>query len=274
MPDTIDYYDTNLFGERLTKMREARYSLYAQYKDLGVAIPANKEKYKHCENQTTFADSLIVSRQSYNSWENGTMPSLNNILLLCERLDCSIDYLLGGDDRPLGEPYRVAHFYSKIDTTIIEHCRDNPNYRDFLNYIMNPQKCSGLIEAIDLIQWKDYVSKIRIPEIGEKLRFRIIDCYNHYIAIHNISDINISTYKKYFEHSLRIDEADIKESVSEEDFESYKDSSGIFNYAKFINNIAEKSFEPLRNYTNWETQKDIFSKLFRDSLQGYIENFD
>ena len=136
---------------------------------------------------------------------------------------------------------------------------------------MNPEKCSDLIEAIELIQWKDYVSKIGLPEMGQKLKQKIIESYNRYIAIHNISDININTYKKHLEKTLIIEEVDIKEDVSAEVFDTYRDTSGRFNYLKFINNIAETTFQPLRNYTNWETQKDIFANMFREQLQHYID---
>lgn len=278
-PDTYDYYDTSLFGERLRKMRETRKAEYLDYMKFVKGTKdepkvRSKEKYKCCENQTAFADKLGISRQTVNSWENGRIPPLDQLIMICGILDCSIDYLLGGVESELFGPIKVAHYFSGIKASIIEHCRSNPNYLDFLNYMMNPDKCQSMINTIEIINWRDYNSSIQIRDINNPLKDIIIQNYNYFISTTPIGKINIDSFRSSFNAMPQINTEIIKDSLSAKLFETFLNSNGSFSYSKFTQYIANETFEPLRNYTNLETQKSILSKSFSDSLQQYIENPD
>lgn len=51
--------------------------------------------------QSTLAEKMDVSRQAISSWELGeTVPSLENLMRLGELYGVSVDYLVGGGERP------------------------------------------------------------------------------------------------------------------------------------------------------------------------------
>ena len=96
-----NHYDINLISKRIKEMRKLR-----------------------GYTQVELADSIGVQRQAIINWEkekNNTLPAIENLVDLCEILDCSMDYLLGSVDSPEIEPISKASHYSGISAEIIRY---------------------------------------------------------------------------------------------------------------------------------------------------------
>lgn len=65
---------------------------------IGAMIKQNREAQGL--TQTDLAEKLFISRQAVSKWENGkAMPSIDNIILISDLLDVSLDQLVKGDEQ-------------------------------------------------------------------------------------------------------------------------------------------------------------------------------
>lgn len=120
-------------------------------------------------SQEALAEKLHVSRQAISKWELGiTLPEIENVLVISEFFDVSIDYLLKDDiqfdshdnlDRVIIKFLASAQDMDKISKELIEITRDG---------IIDEQERGRLDNIVDTL---DKISAI-IDEIKSKMNVK------------------------------------------------------------------------------------------------------
>lgn len=120
-------------------------------------------------SQEALAEKLHVSRQAISKWELGiTLPEIENVLVISEFFDVSIDYLLKDDiqfdshdnlDRVIIKFLASAQDMDKISKELIEITRDG---------IIDEQERERLDNIVDTL---DKISAI-IDEIKSKMNVK------------------------------------------------------------------------------------------------------
>lgn len=120
-------------------------------------------------SQEALAEKLHVSRQAISKWELGiTLPEIENVLVISEFFDVSIDYLLKDDiqfdshdnlDRVIIKFLASAQDMDKISKELIEITRDG---------IIDEQERKRLDNIVDTL---DKISAI-IDEIKSKMNVK------------------------------------------------------------------------------------------------------
>ena len=261
MSHIYNKYDTNMLPKRIKAARKLRK-----------------------ETQQSLADKLGTQRQAIINWENesnNTLPSLENLVNLCETLDCSLDYLLGSVDILEIEPISKASHYSGISAEIIRYGIENPNFLDCLNFFMHPNNCGELFNCLTLDAWKTFWIESSMKDINEELKELLIKYYNEYISITPFEEVNKQTYKDFLESKFEETKlsfsvckttANVKikgysENIINQNFYNVKK----FSYPTFINYLVEHTFEPLSHRTIIELQKMKLAKFFVKLFTDYLE---
>ena len=271
-------YNTKSFSSQLKKLRKNRWYLYENFKEM-------YRKYECCKSQETFAESLGVERRTVSSWENGnTLPSIEFVVLICELLDCPIEFLLNEFEIPEIAPISNASLYSGISTDIIRQALDNPEYLDFLNFFMHPKNCSSLLNDITLSNWKQYWINTTLNNLDESLKELITDIFKKFIATTPFYKINERSYKtflksKFPESSLFFSSKLSKTEVTikvKETMEIYKKIiiDETLDYYSFIDYLAKETYMPLMQSSLLELEKNKLANSFIDLLTKYLEESD
>lgn len=272
-------YDKLDFANRIHELRKTRWEKYqSSLKDKN----SPNLKYAYCKTQGSLAIKLGVERRAVNSWENGTSsPSLENLVNLCDLLDCNIDYLLGANDYAEESPIALASHFSGISPEIIKYGRENPDYLECLNYFMLPENCSSLFNKITLATWKKFQIDSSLENIKSPLKEDIFRFFDEFNAITPFNELNKNKYKDFLESKLP------KEKLI---LSSKKSKKGIyikacfipsiyqnffpdkeFDYTAFINYLVDYTFEPLSHNAMIELQKAKLSHAFTNLFTKYLE---
>lgn len=87
--------------------------------------------------QQNVAESLHISRQLYSFYENGKRePNIENLSLLADFFDVSIDYLLGRKEKNLS----MTSLLEKLQLVDKETLDEIENYLDYIIYKKNKTK--------------------------------------------------------------------------------------------------------------------------------------
>ena len=122
--------------------------------DISIINKRIKEARKHKNlTQKELANAIGVNRLAVVEWENdknSTVPSVQNLVAVCNTLDCSMDYLLGAIDTSEIEAIAKAALYSGIKPEIIRYAKEHPNFCECLNFIMNPKNSATIFNSLTL----------------------------------------------------------------------------------------------------------------------------
>lgn len=273
-------YDKKELGNRIHSLRKCRWE---QYKDNQDMPHSPYKKYSCCRTQETLASELDVERRAVSGWETGAnIPSLDNLINLCNKLDCNIDYLLGTDELPEISPIAKASHYSRISSEIIRYGLDNPDYLDCLNFFMHPDNCSDLFNNVTLSAWKEYNVNQELEELKEPLKSTIIDAFEKFRVFTPINNYCKETYKQFLISSLPEKQLmfstkktnkglNIKAClvlIRYQELSLSKESE--HRYDDFINYIVDYTYEPLMNKDVLELQRDRLAKAFITLFTKYL----
>lgn len=284
-------YDTQKIASRLQTLRNERWKQYKDYEKSQEEGNLEKQKeyarfkkYVFCKSQETFAEELNMERRSVGRWENGDTPSIDNIIEICKVLDCSIDYLLGSGDVPDADPISKANLYSGISPEIIRYGKENADYLDCLNFFMLPENCKSIFNDINLSAWKKYWVDSKLTDIKSPLKEMLIESFDEYTAITPFSDICKNSYLQYTKSKLSKDKfvfaggktnggVNIKDCIDKKLYIKFLEDK-TFDFEKFIDYLADNSYEPLTYNAMLEVKKDKLSKEFIKLFTKYLENLD
>lgn len=273
-------YDKLKFGNRIHELRKKRWE---QYKASENDKNNHNRKFVYCKTQGTLAIELGVERRAVNGWETGTnSPSLENLVKLCDRLECNIDYLLGANDYAEISPIALASRFSGIAPEIIKYGKEHHEYLMCLNHFMHPDNCSALFNDITLATWKKYIIDTRLADLKSPLKETIVKAFNDYYAFTSFPNISIDTYKDFLSTAiskefpdLNTNDNKLKElTKSYLSLNLYKKIFGEkhkINYNEFISCMADFTFEPLMQRSHLELQESKLSKLFIKLFEDYLE---
>lgn len=257
-----------------TRLRDLRIERYSQYKQNEGNSESAYQKYKDCKNQESFGNMVGIGRQAVVSWETGdSIPSIKNLIKICDALDCSIDYLLGSGDLPEVDPISKAYIYSGIDPKIIKQCKEDTNYLECLNFFMLPENCSALFNKVTLSAWKKHWIIPKFSGIKEPLIEIIKDIFNTFNATTPFDAISEKKFREFLEHCLSKKKTenkyDFKDYISQEIYEDFS-LNNKFMYSEFLDYLVDETFEPLSQLALIELQKIKLSHTFADLFTKYL----
>lgn len=276
-------YDISIIKERIKEIRLNRWGLYKKNKE---NINTIYKKYACCRTKETLADELEIDRRTLGSWERGkTLPSLENLISLCNLLDCNIEYFLGADEIPYIDTVAKASHFTGISPEIIKHSTDNSNYLDCLNYFMLPKNCATLFNQVTLSNLKNFGIIEKLSDINEPLMGIISNSYEEYYSFTAINEMGIDKYKEYIIKNIPKELVIFSSSKNNEFFINVKEclSSKMYKeflsktnsktkYIDFIDYIAQYTFEPLQNTMFLELQRKKIAETFITLLNNYLSD--
>lgn len=273
-------YDKNTFGQKLTELRKKRWNQYKENQNKRINP---FERYACCKSQETLADALGVERRTIGKWELGTsIPTIDKVSDLCNLLECNIDYLLGAQELIGFSPSVIASHYSGISIDIINHVKEDNEYKDFLNHFMHPDNCSALINSATMTAWREYLSSTEITEIEEPLKTLVTDIFHSYRSFTPINNYSKDGFRTYLYSSLpesrisftpkKLDEcicvsSCISSSKMKELGISNKNSHS---YQIFIDYLANYSFDVLSTKEIIDIQKEYLGQSFVRMFEKYL----
>lgn len=266
-------YDLNCLSERLKMLRKGRWKLYSGNPDR-----EDYQKYSCCKTVESFAMKMDVERRTVGSWESGkSIPSLENIIKICDLLDCQIDYLLGVSDISEIDPFALANKYSDISVEIIKESSRNSRYRDFLNFFMKPDTCKELIDSFEAISWAEYwkEKQLSITNIKKEAIQELENYFYEFCCYTPYENDSLKEYKKFLANKLPKFDNNKKikfnkylktqigtELLSEKNFDEA--------YPIFINYLAEQTYDIFRHNVIIRIKKENLRKDFLAIHEKYV----
>ena len=284
-------YDINKIPERIKKLRKTRWAEFLLFQkrceeNNVTASDIDYKKYECCKNQEELALQLGVERRSVGRWERGkSCPTIENLISICELLDCSMDYLLGcSGDLPEIDPIVKASHYSGISAEIIRYGIENPDYLDCLNFFMQPENCKAIFNHVTLSAWKSYWIDSALVKIKSPFKEQLIEIFNEYNATTPFNEINKKSYEKFLRAKFPKNKKLLMTQKTEKgikikgcfdtiDYSSFFQNSE-FDYDSFIKYLTENTFEPLSYNAMIEIQKSKLGNLFCDLFTQYLEELN
>lgn len=173
-------YDINSFGENLKKLRIDRYK-------------TNPEKYFYCKSNESLAEMLVHDRRTIGNWKkNVSHPNIEDVIKLCNYLDCDMDYLLNASDQPVKSTHEVAE-YTGIEYDNVVSIINNKPLRNFLNYMLSSEEFNTLVSGINNEFINQYISSDILSVYKAPLMNRIKSAYAKFHA--QVSPFEISPEK-------------------------------------------------------------------------------
>lgn len=257
-------YDSNTLAERLKSIR--------------------KERGK---TQLELATEIGVNRQSILNWERGnthSIPSLKNFLDLCSALECNMYYLLGYIDTPEYEPVSLSSHYSKISSEIINYSRNNPTYRDCLNFMMYPDNIKNIFDSLTIDTMKQSWINSSLKGINGEFKEELITYYYEYIYNTPINEVNKASYtaflkRKYPKEKITLsatrskNKLYLKRYISKEIYEKFY-VDGNFQYYNFIRYIADNTFDFLHYQSALDIQLNNLAQKVVALFKKYLNEED
>lgn len=272
-------YDKYKLCKRLKEIRLDRRNLYRSDSD-------TYNKYYCCITQEDFADALKVDRRTIIKWEKGeSIPTLENLLTICDLLDCNIEYFLGADELPYINTIAKTSHFTGIDPKIIEKAISCSDYLDCLNFFMLPENCSELFNKVTLSAWKKFWVNQSLSNIKSPLIDLIKQAFDDFYSFTPFSEITPNNFKAYLIKYIPAEKLDftsitdnesiinIKKSFSSlgyKDFLLKCSSDNIYN--DFINYIVQLTYEPLSNQVFIELQKKKIANKFIETVTQYLSD--
>lgn len=273
-------YDKYLIGKRIKEIRTNRFTLYKTSND------KKHTKYSYCKTQEALADKLNIERRTVGSWERcDTIPSLENLINLCEVLDCNIEYFLGADEIPYINTVSKASYFTGINPEIISLAKEDSDYRDCLNFFMLPSNCNELYNSITLSAWKQFWINDNLDKIKNPLLEIINKAFDKFYLSTPTENINPDTFKKYLVEYLPEDKLIFTETGDDKSYVYIKDCLSLLQYKDFISKctkdnqyiffidyICSLSFNSLQNKIYLELHKKKIADKFISILNNYLND--
>lgn len=177
-------YDKWKFGERLKDRIKVKYL-------------EDSEKYSYCKNQEIFAEKMNIDRRTLSSWQNSsTYPTIEQLLTICELLECDADYLLGMNDEPLKTEREISE-KTGISQKVLANVGYDEKLLKALNYFFDTEEMFSVIQKIHKNCLSEYKTEDFLNGFSDKLLGKIE-------AIHHKFDWEIlpteKTEDKYAEY--------------------------------------------------------------------------
>lgn len=242
------------------------------------------DKYNFCKTQELFAEKLGVDRRTIGKWENGdSLPSLEDLINMCDLLECNMEYFLGANDYPYVDTVSKCAHFTGIDPRIIDLVVKNPDFCDYLNFFMLPENCSNLFDKVTLNAWKKFWITESLSKIKEPLHNKIKKAFDKFYLSVPMSDITPECFKKFLIEFLPQNKINfwdengdnsmiyVKNCFSTEIYEDFISNIPKENeYEYFIDYICSMTYETLKTEIYIELQKKKMSDEYILILEKYL----
>lgn len=263
-------YDTKLLKERLRSLRKDRKNSYKE----NINNPLY-EKYVCCETQEKLAEALNIERRTISSWERGsTIPSLQNLISLCNLLDCNIEYFLTDEGKPYIDSIEKSSYFTHVDPVILNTARTDDNYADCLNFFMQPDNCRELFDKITLLTWKQFWINKNLSELRPSPLKVIEKAFQRLYACTDFKKICKDQYKEYLVEYFPEENINFKDIFTDSEYKNFnkniKNVPSVDKYSYFIDYIAKLTFQPFMDKKIAEIQKQAVSNKFIELISLYL----
>ena len=266
---------------RIDSLRKERYELFRKNSK-------KNKRFDFCKNIDDFSSKIGITRKTYSNWKNKiTFPKLENILDICNALECTLNYLLGTDDLPFTKTISDVSHVTNILPEIIETAINNQDYLDFLNFFMLPDNCAELFHNIYLFEWKNFLISNRLSDINPILLKTVQKAFDKFYLIENPNDLNVGVFKKYLREFIPSDKVCfintkkyknyfcVSDCFSKNLYEDFKSKCPPKNkYDYFIDYIGELTYSSLINNIYLEIQKKRISDSFMQLIDKYVTDLN
>lgn len=269
--------------------------------DLGTRMRARRndnykrdpENFNYCKTQELLSEKIMssksnapIDRRTVINWENGnSTPNLQQLIQLCECLDCDADYLLGKSESPLKATNEISK-YLGISEENIETIKRNKLIQEILNYFLSSGELKKMTEEINNISLISHISGDLLSHYSEQFKAKIRYSYmssqtNTYALDERGKNFkqnlkrefpykgkNIGTLRQYLQYNIDKDVFDQILALSE--FDKNHNEKNL--YSVFIDTIADFTFEPLMNIQINDFKIHNMSQAFLDSLIRFINS--
>ncbi|GEM_PF-3790240 len=269
-------YDINLLGGLLRKIRTDRYE-------------KDSKKYDFCKSQESLAKKLKYERRTICNWENGkSHPNIEQVLDLCNFLDCDIDYLLGALDYPIKSANEVAN-YTGIEYDNVISIRNNESLQNLLNYMISSEEFNTLVSGVNNEFINQYISTDILSAYKAPLMNHIKSAYAKFHA--EVSPLEIFPEKVYdflkkeipFSNFSKSNKGTfitfIHDNLSSDRFNQIMLTNKITNttdehtiYNAFISDTVLCTYEIMEYLHTREIKMYQFALSFMNIVNGYVKN--
>ena len=270
-------YDKSVIIKRIELLREKRKEEFK----------SGELKYHFCKSKEAFALEIEIDRRTYYNWVNNKsgFPSLDNLLSICDKLECNLNYLLGTDDLPYIKTVSDASHFTNIDPRIIEYAVNNPDYLDFLNFFMLPKNCIDLFHNVYLSEWKSYLIGDKLSVIQPSFLITIQKAFDKFYSMVSPNDINVDTFKGYLREFIPSEKVIFTNSKKYKNCICVSDCFSVAQYKDFLSKcpkqnkydyfidyVGELSYSSLINGIYLEIHKRRIGESFMKLLEDYLED--
>lgn len=167
-------YNKKIFSDRIKDLRKEKWTT---------------ENNVYCKSQEALADALFLERRTIISWETGAnVPTLDNLVNLCNLLNCNIDYLLGADYVLNFKKYNLEVLKDRLRKVRKKRWNDyNDNKDDPDNYTKRYECCKTQETLADALNTKrksinKWENGNSIPSLDNLISFcELLDCNVGYL---------------------------------------------------------------------------------------------
>ena len=239
-------------------------------------VKDNFKKVRKEKNMTQ--EQMWENRTTVSEWENkekATLPSLVNLLKICNNLDVDIEYLLGLSDVQSKSNKAIADEIHTDEATVASMKQD-PFYGRFANALAKFEILSDLKSSIKTTAMAEMCNSATEANLTSRLLKRLSIIYESYIYETFPSDISAESFRKCLEDELgneieRDRERFLSINFKDEGVMNLKNSTDKIDTTSILDLIADFSFDYFRTRDIIEKQNERLNRKFVELAQSVID---
>ncbi|MBE7019811.1 MAG: helix-turn-helix transcriptional regulator [Ruminococcaceae bacterium] len=205
----------------------------------------------------TFESKKVPSRTTITKWEdmtNKSIPSLEQMLLLCNFFDCDINYFLGKNNIESEDNITIAKSLN-LSLETVETLRHTPEYGSFLNDVIISKKLNlDIIRRINQLGKNMALEDILETSFKKEFFINLRAFFDEFYASIFPMDMSLEAFEKYlcnvFPYNKSFEPAKFLENNFEEDgknfvlnkFEDFERATSNEQYKMIMASIADISY--------------------------------
>lgn len=218
--------------------------------------------YDFCSSQGALAEKLNIDYKNINKWENSkAVPTLDNLINICNLLSCNIEYLLGADYCLEFKEYDLSKLAKKMQSI-----RKDPKHGDSLTQKSLAEKLN--VSNGKISKWETGKS---IPSLENLFEFsKLMKCNINFLLGADEHDTPQPSPIELASFHSKISPDIIyfgRENAEYLDFLNY------FMHPKNFESFFEKITRYIYKKDNINKELNFLNETFKKDIYGIFENF-